>query len=87
MMDSAYPHLSSADKQRILALNAKNGYGLSRHQVLCLIAFHKRARAAGNIRQMSRIEYRLTDINFHQECSLLHQGKYEEARALWQAHT
>lgn len=31
---------------------------------------------------MSMIEYRLTDINFHSECGLLANGKYDEALAL-----
>lgn len=65
------------DVRRSDALNRKNHYGMSYDELRRLCARHKRARAAGDIRTMEKIEYRLTDINFHHECSLLHAGEYD----------
>ena len=39
---------------------------------------HKNARAVGDRHTMEAIEYRLTDINFHYECGLMIEGKYDE---------
>jgi len=62
------------DAKRMDRLNASNGWGLSNEELEKLIRQHQEAR-----RIMETIEYRLTDINFHHECSLLSSGKYAEA--------
>lgn len=77
--EEEYPGMTIADAGIIDKLNSHNGYGLTSKQLNRLIQQHKMARAVGDIRTMSMIEYRLTDINYHTECRLLSAGKYEEA--------
>lgn len=74
-----YATLSDADRDRIGRLNARNGYGLNASQLRRLCSEHKAARKAGDVHTMEKIEYRLTDINFHHECSLLAYGHYDQA--------
>ena len=74
-----YPGMTVTDANRIHMLNWRNDYGLTPKELNRLIKQHKLARVVGDSRTMSMIEYRLTDINFHMECSLLIAGKYEEA--------
>lgn len=78
--NETYPGLTNADADRICALNARNGWGLSQNMMERLIREHKKARKHGDVRTMSKIEFRLTDINFHTECGLLKAGKYAEAK-------
>lgn len=78
--DYTYPGLTNADVDRICTLNARNDWGLSQNMMERLIREHKKARKLGDARTMSKIEFRLTDINFHTECRLLKSGKYAEAR-------
>ncbi len=75
----AFPGMTVGDANRINNLNRRNGYGLTRKELSRIIQKHKRARAAGDFRTMSMIEYRLTDVNYHIECGLLSAGKYEFA--------
>lgn len=75
-----FPGMTVGDANRIDNLNRRNGYGLTSKQLNRIIQQHKKARAAGDFRTMSMIEYRLTDINFHTECGLLSAGKYEDAQ-------
>ena len=72
--------LTEKDKDRISKLNAKNSWGLNKSQLLSLINKHQSAREKNDILAMARIEYRLTDINFHSYCSLLENGCYNEAK-------
>lgn len=74
-----YPGMTVRDAEMIDRLNAKNGWGLTRSSLEHMILKHKKARENGDFRTMSRIEYRLTDVNFHSECRLLRAGKYTEA--------
>ena len=76
----AFPGMTVGDANRINNLNRRNGYGLTRKELSRIIQQHKKARAAGDYRTMSVVEYRLTDINYHIECSLLSAGKYEELK-------
>ncbi len=55
------------------------GYGLINTEMRELIQKHKE----GNTRQRKWIENLLTDINFHQECSLLIQQNYEELNQMY----
>lgn len=77
--EAAYPGMTCTDARWINEQNAENGYGLTDRQLMDLIQAHKKARNEGDIRTMSKIEYRLTDINFHHVCNLLTNGKYDEA--------
>lgn len=73
--------ITDAERYRIGRLNARNGYGLNASQLRRLGYEHKKARRAGDVHTMELIEYRLTDINFHHECSLLHYGEYAKFNA------
>lgn len=75
----AYKALTVGDVMRIGRLNARNGWGISFTTVERMFTEHRQARERGDVRKMEQIEYRLTDCNFHKECSLLHDGKYKEA--------
>jgi hypothetical protein len=70
--------LSEDEKDRERQQNELNHYGLSDSQLLDLTRKHKTARKAENYRTMARIEYRLTDINFHWECGKMYCGSYDE---------
>ncbi len=39
---------------------------------------HQHAREIGDKKMMEKIEYHLTDINFHYECGLLITGQYDK---------
>ena len=54
--------------------NKANGYGLSNRQLKQWILRHK----DGTPKQREWIENMLTDINFHYECGLICNGKYDE---------
>jgi HEAT repeat protein len=71
--------LSFQDKKRLDELNARNGYGLSKTALILLVKEHQRSRIQQNQHGMEAIEYRLTDCNFHAECSALKNGDYDEA--------
>lgn len=76
----AFPGMTVGDANRINNLNRRNGYGLTRKELSRIIQQHREARAAGDFRTMSMIEYRLVDVNYHIECGLLSAGKYEDAQ-------
>lgn len=80
--EECYPGMTKGDAEKMSNLNAKNHYGISHNTLKRLIKQHRKARQENDKRTMSKIEYRLTDINFHTECSLLIGGKYDEALAL-----
>ena len=80
--EECYPGMTVKDAERMDNLNSKNHYGLSHEELNKLIKQHKKARSQNDKRKISMIEYRLTDINFHSECGLLVNGKYDEALAL-----
>lgn len=73
--------LTDADRARISRLNARNGYEITASILKRLCQKHRLARRSGCALEMARIEYRLTDINFHHECSLLHYGEYAKFNA------
>lgn len=80
---SLYPGrkaMTYRDAQAMDSLNRKNGYGLSYDQIVRLISAHEYARKHGDVRRLEMIEYRLTDINYHTECAMMHEGKYKELR-------
>ena len=77
-MDEYLTFLTEKDKQAIYRINSKNGYGISRKQLAAYGGMHRKARAENDPRKMEYIEYLLTDINFHSECSMLSRGNYDE---------
>ena len=70
--------LTEKDKQAIDRRNSKNGYGISKKQLSAYGGIHRKARAENDLRKMEYVEYLLTDINFHSECSMLSRGNYDE---------
>ena len=70
--------LTEKDKQAIHRKNSKNGYGISKKQLAAYGGIHRKARAYNDVRKMEYVEYLLTDINFHSECSMLSRGNYDE---------
>jgi len=72
--------LTDEYKDKCKEINAKNGYGLNDTQLKNLIKKHKN----GSEYDKALIEYRLTDINFHHEVSLLYLGEYNELNRLFQ---
>ena len=70
--------LSEKEKDQIRKVNRENDYALFRCEMAQLNRSHKNARAVGDRHTMEAIEYRLTDINFHYECGLMIEGKYDE---------
>jgi hypothetical protein len=76
--DSVKELLTEKDKQAIYRRNRKNGYGISKKQLAAYGGIHRKARAENDARKMEYVEYLLTDINFHSECSMLSRGDYDE---------
>ncbi|MBQ2996221.1 MAG: hypothetical protein IJE22_03170 [Oscillibacter sp.] len=70
--------LTEREQDRIRALNRKNRYGITLAEVKLLFERHQAARKRGDSHEMEKIEYRLTDINFHYECGLLSSGQYDK---------
>lgn len=72
--------LSQEETRELDKLNADNHWSFDYDQLMELVAQHKEARERNDEHTMERIEYRLTDCNFHTLCELLMDAKYEEAR-------
>ena len=68
--------LRQSDIQRAKNSNRKNGYGLTSAQMKGLITAYEK----GNEYKRALIEFRLTDINYHDEVNLLQNGKFDELR-------
>ena len=77
-MSEPLTFLTDKDKQAIYRRNSKNGYGISKKQLAAYGGIHRKARAENDLRKMEYVEYLLTDINFHSECSMLSRGDYHE---------
>lgn len=73
-----YDDLKEEDMDRMRDINYRNRWGLSSKQLIRLIKEHRNAKKSGNEYACLLIEYRLTDINFHTECGLLHSGEYKK---------
>ena len=77
-MSEPLTFLTEKDKQTIYRRNSKNGYGISKKQLAAYGGIHRKARQSNDQRKMEYVEYLLTDINFHSECSMLCRGEYDE---------
>ena len=88
--DDYYVDLFDEENEYEKEMNSKNKYGLSDNQIITLTRRHKRARKDEDYRTMAKIEYRLTDINFHWECGKMYVDKYVEIfdklKGGWQQH-
>lgn len=76
---TVYDILSNDERKAQNRLNAKNNYGISQSMLISLIKKHKKARGEFDLKTLAKIEYRLSDINFHSECAMLHNGNYTDA--------
>ena len=72
--------LTESEKTQIFKLNVKNHFGFTNAMLLNLITRHKNARAKGDFKTMEKIEYRLTDCNFHYECGEIANNRYDMAK-------
>lgn len=68
--------LKQSDIERLKNLNRKSGYGLNANQMKRIISSYEK----GDDYNRALIEYRLTDINYHNEIELLQAGKFKELR-------
>lgn len=68
--------LRESDMQRARNLNRKNGWGLTADQMKRIISAYEK----GDDYKRALIEYRLTDINYHNEIELLKADKFNELR-------
>lgn len=55
----------------------RSGYGITLEAMKRFFIQHEKARRSGDTRMMERIEYHLTYLNFHYECGLLMEGRYD----------
>lgn len=77
-----YDILSNSERDAQNKLNIKNHYGINKSLLISLIKKHKKARDEFDIKTLAKIEYRLSDINFHSERTMLHNGNYDEVMQL-----
>lgn len=57
----------------------KNGYSLTRRQLMYWAKTHKAAKECGDEKTVEWIENLLEDINYHSECGYFSRGEYEKA--------
>lgn len=69
--------LTEQEKVRIQAIIRKRQYGITLSQMKQFFKKHQHAREIGD-KNDGKIEYYLTDINFHYECGLLISGQYDK---------
>lgn len=79
--------LSTEEKATIEQVNAENKWGIASEEYELLVADHANAKANNDMHEMEAIEYRLTDLNFHDEVKLLQEGLYYKANlAMWEVY-
>jgi hypothetical protein len=74
--------LKEYEKRSIEEVNRLNGWGLNKDEAIEIVKSHRGAVPhswGGGMKLREIIEYKLTDINYHTLCALLHEGKYAEA--------
>lgn len=72
-----YKKLTFADADAMERANKLMGWGLTYSELMGMIDAHKVARETGDVLNMEKIEYRLTDANFHREARLLKEAEYD----------
>ena len=70
--------LTAQEEARIMAKIRKASYGITLEQIKQYFIEHRRSRKTGDKKTMEKIEYHLTYINFHYECTLLVSGQYDK---------
>ena len=79
--------LSTEERDKIDRVNADNKWGIASEEYELLVAAHANARDKNDKHEMEAIEYRLTDLNFHDEVKMLQEGRYYEAGlASWEMY-
>ena len=79
--------LSMEERAKIDQVNAENKWGIASEEYELLVAAHANAKDRGDTSEMEAIEYRLTDLNFHDEVKMLQEGRYYEASlASWEMY-
>lgn len=70
--------LTGQETARIRAKIRKEQYCITLDQMKKYFKAHQHAREIDDKITMEKIEYHLTDINFHYECGLLISGQYDK---------
>ena len=79
--------LSMEERAKIDQVNTENKWGIASEEYQILVAAHANARDKNDMHEMEAIEYRLTDLNFHDEVKMLREGRYYEASlASWEMY-
>ena len=79
--------LSTEERAKIDQVNAENKWGIASEEYGILVADHANAKDRNDKHEMEAIEYRLTDLNFHDEVKMLQEGRYYEASlASWEMY-
>ena len=80
--------LSMEERAKMNQVNAENKWGIGSEEYRLLVANHANAKDKNDKHEMEAIEYRLTNLNFHDEVKMLHEGRYYEASfASWEMYT
>ena len=74
--------LTDADREEIHELNAKKGYSMDYEEFVSLVERHSLYRTS-DVHYLAMIEYRLTDLNYHEEVKMLRNGEYHKATMYW----
>ena len=77
-MDDLLKRRMSAAQQASELEVGNEAYGITLEQMKQYFKKHQHAREIGDKKTMEKIEYHLTDINFHYECGLLISGQYDK---------
>ena len=79
--------LSMEERAKIDQVNVENKWGIASEEYGILVAAHANAKDRNDKHEMEAIEYRLTDLNFHDEVKMLQEGRYYEASlASWEMY-
>ena len=70
--------LTEQEKAQIRTKIRKEQYCITLNQMKQYFKDHQHAREIDDKKTMEKIEYYLTDINFHYECGLLISGQYDK---------
>ena len=73
--------LTKKEYQAVEAMNARYGWGFSKRMLMDLLYRYRKAYAAGDVRKMAMYEARLTDANYHTECSYLKNKDFDGFRS------
>ena len=69
--------LTEKDYSIIYSLNRRHGWGFSKNMLMYQLRKYRKAYKENDYRTMAMVEERLTDANFHTECSFLIDKDFE----------